>query len=410
MSILYYHFCNVPIILKVGKVHIMTTPISVKNKIELQCIRDDASFLLKLILTLNEHSLHGIFAPNIFPYFSLFILESYKYLKINFPEYAYTLSSQCESIIKTSRLRIKFFEDKSKNVQGVFELLDWVTEFHKIWHFERHKGVLSSLKKALQNDFGIYLYLGNVIGTTHTGLMNFGISKNDLPNTSEEIAKAISPFMVPISKEMGEYIGSVIILLEEQNLQNEKTQFIYQINETELKYVDTKSAKFLDSIFNGQGNQAINLTLLMFLTQVNSLLFVMNQLTAHSTYTLFKLKFITLYHVFLSLKRLQNYSYLKNLLTTHSKDHLRKILGDRILKKLVSQKKFRNTLVHYSIEDIPVNALIYSRDMFGLCEYYFEERSFAEISVLVDKQIERVSQLLTAWLNWQPYPRQIRDW
>ena len=86
-----------------------------------------------------------------------------------------------------------------------------------------------------------------------------------------------------------------------KQLQNGGLHFVYQISDSELKYVDTKSVKFLNSIFNGHGYEAINLTLLMFLTQINFLRFVLNQLMGSSPHTLFKFKFIALYHLHSSL-------------------------------------------------------------------------------------------------------------
>ena len=198
----------------VVKLDVMTTNFSTATKLELQCIKEDALFLIELFLSLEKKISSSIFSPSIFPYFSLFVLESYQYFQSRLPHHALSLSSQFEPIIRTSRLRIKFFEDKNNQVQDVFELLEWVKDFHKEWHFGDHKGILAPLKRIIQDDFGIYLYAGNVIGTTHTSFMNFGVSKDDLPNSSDEISKALSPFAFSISKEMGEYAASVISLPE----------------------------------------------------------------------------------------------------------------------------------------------------------------------------------------------------
>lgn len=74
----------------------------------------------------------------------------------------------------------------------MFELLDWISDFHHEWHINRHKGLLSPLKRVLQCDLGIFFYDGHVIGSTHTGILNLGYARGDLPTESEKISSFIS--------------------------------------------------------------------------------------------------------------------------------------------------------------------------------------------------------------------------
>lgn len=264
-----------------------------KQLIELDCIQQDAKFFVELVLSLISQKSAGIFMPSLMSYNSLFAIESYKYFQRTFSSSALTLSSSVEPIIREARLRTKFFEERKRKVEGVFELLDWVNEYHTEWHVNRHKGLLAPLKRVLQDDFGIFFYDGHIIGSTHTGFLGFGYSKNDLPNDSQNISSTISSLSHSVGKELGQYFTNVLATPEINllSLRNDN-YFLYAIDDKLLGYIDTKSERFLPQIFNGSGHNGINLTMLVFLTQMNFLLYILKNLMLGSPYTLFKIQYI----------------------------------------------------------------------------------------------------------------------
>ena len=133
---------------------------------------------------------------------------------------------------------------------------------------------------------------------------------------------------------------------------------------------------------------------------LNFLHFIFNNLSEESSYTLFKLKYIVLYHLRSSILKLQNRFYKDDVFTDQSKEYMKTILEDNELKNLVSKSRFRNILIHYGLEGISPDSLSTEVEFYGLTERFFE-KSYSEISTIVDRQIERISTVLEDWLNWR---------
>jgi len=150
-------------------------------------------------------------------------------------------------------------------------------------------------------------------------------------------------------------------------------------------------------------NQLINYTLLLFLSMTNFIdhLFIRVKISHHA-YSLFKIKFIMLYHLASSLERLQNYGYPKNILSDDSKVFLKTILKNEDLKMIKSKTTLRNIFVHYKIETKILLDFDFSSDFNfkSLVEYFFNGYKFEEIDNKVNSQIKRISLILEEWLNW----------
>lgn len=383
---------------------------SVSQLVELDSIKKDAHFYLNLIVKLHNRELSGILIPSLIPYYSLFTIESHKHLQKIRPQYALSLSNRFQAIIQASRMRTKFFDDTRKKVDGTFELLDWITDFHRKWYIGGHRGCLAPIKRAIQEDLGVFFYQGHVIGSTHTGILNLGYSRKDLPTTSESIASTMRTLSFSVGKELGEYIAKILSFPEFAPDPTELENIDYNLQDEMLGYTDVKSKKYLASIFNGRASEAINLSLVLFLTQVNFLQYILNNLVVGASCTLFKLKYIVLYHLASSLRKLQSYCYRKQILTDHSLGHLQAIVMDRDLGEITSQSAFRNILVHYGIRDVPDTFLSYDAKLYGLTEYFFDGRTYDEVADIVNKQIECTSAILEEWLNWPVRQSQIRSW
>ena len=149
---------------------------------------------------------------------------------------------------------------------------------------------------------------------------------------------------------------------------------------------------------------------MLFLTQVNFLQYILSNLVADASCTLFKLKYIVLYHLVSSLRKLRDYCHREQELTDHSLEPLQAIVTDRDLQEIASQSTFRNTLVHYGIRDVPDELLSYDTKLYGLAEHFFDGRTYEQVSDMVDKQIERTSAILEKWLDWSVRQSRIRKW
>ncbi len=371
---------------------------STTQGVELELIKTDVGFYVDLMSLLSRKS-SSIFIFGLIPYLSLFTIETYQYLRKFFPPYAYSLSNTNGAIIESSRMRIKFFDDSEKRVTGILELLRWVFEFSTEWHVNRHKGFLGPILRALQDDLGIFTYDGHIIGSTHTGLLNLGYEKADLPSTSEEISITLGPSSTSVAYELGSYLKQLSQYPEFAPSDSDKKNFTYNLQDEKLGHISAKSPKIFASIFDGNGVQEINLSLLHFLVTINFLYYVLGRIPVGSSETLFKLKFITLYHLASSLEKLQQFCYPQNLLTQKSNQYFHAILQDDDLTLIKRQSKFRNILTHYGIIGVSNKDLIPSARLYGLVEYFFEGRTYTEIDEKLDGQIARISMLLEEWFN-----------
>lgn len=376
---------------------------------ELDLIQEDALFLTQMFLELSKEKHSSILFPSLIPYLSLFTIESYQYFQAYSPTIALKLSSH-EEIIRRSRMCIKFFEDKNKQIDEIFDTLNWIIRFYENYHVKNHTGLLAPLKKLLQTDLGLFFYEHHLFGSNYTGLFNMGFSEHDLPKNQNEISSVLKNLNFSVAYELGTYAAGVLNALGTDLAKKEVAFFDYRLESDSLGYVDKKSKNFLTTIFNGPQNIQLNLTLLIFLTQSMFLSRMLEMLTNSPSYSSFKFRYLTVYHLYTSLKRLQNYSYPRNLLTNSSKAFLQEIIGNQEIKWLVKDQKFRNILVHYALQDFSETHLSAQIPLFGLVEYFYDGASFVDIASQVNQQLTRVCDLLEEWLSWEVKPHQIRHW
>ncbi|MEH2452307.1 hypothetical protein [Nostoc sp.] len=381
---------------------------SVTLDFELNLIKNDAGFYLELITELSKQKSVNLFIWGILPYLSLFTIETSQYIENKFPIYANPMSKEYSQIIRVSRMRIKFFDDTLNKVSGMFELLDWISDFHEEWYINSHKGSFSSLKRALQLDLGIFAYDGHIIGSTHTGLLFTGLAKKNLSEINTDVTASLEKLLFSISKELGSYLAMLSNLTEFTPIKT--NSFDYRIQENQLGYKDVNSAEFFSLVFNGSDTISINFSLLLFLSTTNFIRHVMTKLVSGLPDTLFKLKFITLYHLASSLKKLHNYCYPENVFTEHSKKYFQSVINNNEFKKITSKKILRNILVHYQVQDLSDILLCNELNLKDLVEYFFDGEKFEKIDEQVDFQIARISEILEQWLNWSVKPNQFSRW
>ena len=387
-----------------------TLSLTKTQKNELLSIKEDTEFYRELLLQLSSHNSSSILIFGLTPYVSLYVEETFNYIQRTFPSVADSLSPKYGKVIKSSRMRVKFFDDSKKQVDGMFELLAWISEFNTEWHIHKHKGFLSPLKRILQKDLGLFGYNGHLFGSTHTSLLNTGYEKGDLPTNSKEISDTLGKSMFFLSKEMGSYIRKLSDLFGVK-IEGVSIEFFdYRIDDELLGYRDEKAFKFFQSVFNGTDTEDLNFALMYFLITVNYFQHILKHIISGSPPTLFKMKFITLYHLVSSFKKLQNYFYPKNVLTERSKNYFKELLRDRDLKLLGRQSDFRNILVHYGLDGFSSENIDTTLKLNGLVEHYFDGKSYDEVEIILDNSLERISTLLVEWLNWNIMPSQFLSW
>jgi hypothetical protein len=367
--------------------------------IEIDLIISDAYFYDELMRLISSKQSNGILIFGIIPYISLFTIESYTYIKKVLPHHLRNLSKDNEKIIRNARMRLKFFDDSNNKVDGTFYLLDEISEFLKDWFINSHKGSLASIRKKMQPDMGISFYGNHIVGSTHTGLLLSGLEKLQISEEFEDTKDKNGKTLYMVAKELGEYLGWLKRLPEFESIKT--NNFKYEFEDSQFYYQDVKSDEFFSSIFNKNDQNSINLSLLLFLSIVNFIDHIFVKIISEDVmYSFFKIKFITLYHLASSFKKLESYCYPKNTLSNDSKEFLKKILKDKDLKMIQSKTELRNILVHYKIEK---NSDFYFSGNFNfknLIEYFFDGHTFEEIDEKLNYQIKRISLVLEQWSNW----------
>ena len=374
---------------------------------EVKFVRSDLGFYMDLMQNLAPRPSSSIFIFNLLPYLSLFTVETQAFLTRNFPDYVTSLNEQHIATIRASRMRVKLFDDSSARVSGSFELFDWIKEYQEKVFILSHQGILAPLKKMLQPDLGITIYNSHIIGTTHINVLLTGLDIDTLTKIEDYGEQSWGKYMYSVARDIGSYFGKMSNFPEFDPVN--LNSFNYQLEDEQGYYLDIKSSRFLRQIFNGKSSIAVNFSLLYFLSQINFMLFVLPKLLSKTCITLFKLKFILLYHLASSLQKLQNYCYPRNILTSRSKDYFKTLLKDKRLKEIMSKKKLRNVLVHYSfIENNQESGSNFAFTSF--IENHFSNMSFGEIEALVNEKLLHISITLEEWLNWKPSESAVKPW
>lgn len=368
----------------------------IHQDIELAMVKADSLFYRDLFYILRDKKKSSILFFGIIPYTSLFVHESNNYLKRLFPDIEKLILRKQKNITRASRIRIKLFDDRDKNIPEQIEHLKWILNFWNSWLNGQHKGFLGILKRALQKDTGIFLYNEAIISSTFVGFFNIGLEKNDISvsNTGEPIN--LDKVIYDLGYDIGNYINILAVNFE-SNTNSSPSQCKYALEDKIFSSIDVKKGNFFKSIYNGEATEELNASLFLLSTSLNFLTRIFSKLVINTPDTWFKIKFLTLYHVVSSVKKMRDFYYPTNKLTNNSKDNFDNILNDNELKFLISKKEFRNILVHFSIKKITLENLNSNLRFWGIVECFFDGMSFEEVDRVIDHQISRISNILNYW-------------
>ncbi|EHM28567.1 hypothetical protein SPW_3082 [Streptomyces sp. W007] len=115
-------------------------------------------------------------------------------------------------------------------------------------------------------------------------------------------------------------------------------------------------------------------------------------------YTVFKIRFLTLYQVLGSLQILHDER--PGDLTTQSTRLIEKITGTRSASLIMdrSAKPFRNTLMHYNLDSrVDLARVDAAQPLFGLVPIYFPSHDAASFVEAVDSCIEETASVIEEW-------------
>jgi hypothetical protein len=355
-------------------------------------IRSDASYVGRFSRDLGASRASGHSGTIMFclaPYLSLFVHESYSKLKRIDPALPALLSADAEAIVARSRHSLKLFEDNRRGIEG--QLAYFRDEISPA-HADRFlNNTWLKAARFLETDLGLYSYDGRIISTTHAATFHLGFDPVAL------LEEGSGPNLQSVYEEYGRYFRG----LGARTDSGAKT-FVSHLDPMRFdqRDNDVRSTKYYGHVFNGKGTPDINRLLMVFRGLMN---FVdsMVGLGADANeveYTVFKMRFLTLYQVLGSLQMLHDER--PGDLTTQSTKLIEKITGTRSASLIMdrSAKPFRNTLMHYNLDSrVDLARVDATQPLFGLVPIYFPSHDAASFVEAVDSCIEETASVIEEW-------------
>ncbi|MFD5358187.1 hypothetical protein ACFWJ2_02200 [Streptomyces tendae] len=323
------------------------------------------------------------------PYLSLFVHESYRKLKVIDPTLPAQLSTDAEAIVTRSRHSLKLFEDNQRGIDGQLAYFrDSITPAHA-GRFLNNTWLKAA--RFLETDLGLYSYAGKIISTTHAATFHMGFD----PVTM--LTKGAGPRLQSVYAESGRYF----LGLGATTGSDAKT-FVSQLDPMHFdrRPNDVRSTKYYQQVFNGADTPDINRLLMVFLGLMNFANSVIN-LGADpekNEYTVFKIRFLTLYQALCSLQILRNER--PNNLTARSMRLVERISGTSSASLIMNRasKPFRNTLMHYDLDSrVDLTKVDVTQPFFNLVPIYFPLHDTQSFIETVNSCIEETASTLEEW-------------
>lgn len=364
----------------------MSASASLKHDIANRLIESDLMFsrrfLGSVLADLGNAVIPALCMNN---YLSLFIYESHRTLKVIDPQRAALLAYNYEATeIEKARHSVKLFDGSKVGHAGV------LGEFTGIIAADRERFLNNTwfpLARVLETDLGEWHYRGRLVSTTQVAsfFMGISIAVSDIPVIGQKFSA--------IAETQARYVDQVT-----GSLPWHGSSFMDAMSFSELKSRDRRSERYFKRLFDAALSDELTASLSAFQCSLNLLdVMVAADQNAASAETIFKLRFITLYHVLSSLTELK--AEYGSKLGSASLGFLDAILSHQTSATIMHTdgRGFRNTLVHYTPEERVVAQLSLSASYYGLVEVYYPAYDFPTLSQEVSEHTTRVATLLDEW-------------
>jgi hypothetical protein len=321
-------------------------------------------------------------------YLSLYIHESHRALQSLEPQDAAALAVGNEQIIERSRHTVKFFDDTNPQhggVNGVAAQFADIIREHRAFFLNN---TWLPPARVLETDIAVYRYRGRLISTTHAISFYAGLPPETIGNRAA-MGQALKSF----GESLGRYVASLTNTAPWQG-----PSFMDVLDLGKVKNRDRRAARFYGQIFDATLSEEVTAALTAFQATLNFLdLMVSADPNAASAEAVFKLKFVTLYHVLSSLTKFKSEHGAG--LSPASLGYLDAILAHPFTTEIIrpDRRGFRNTLIHYVPFPQVASQLSLDLSLCGLVEVYYPGTSYADMSTAVTEHTSRVAALLDGW-------------
>jgi hypothetical protein len=345
-------------------------------------IKHDASFIIGLLLSLRQfndkNDIPFLFSS--IDFFSLIIYEASQFYSHNDPALKAKLQSDFSETVKQSRQRMKLFDDKVLGIEGIGELfINTLTPEHQRKLSEDHP---FPLPKWMWTDIGIYLDVSRQIpvGSTHLASFNSGIT-----NPKDF-------FSNQVSHGLGQHLGSFLKLFAD-------TITFVRIRDISIATKDMRYKQIYSRKNYGSKDEKINAGLSVIDIRLNFLALLASKIVQWPT--LFKWKFLSIYHSISSLDGFSKSEHF-NTLDIRQKEAITRVLESPVGKLMLDDRviPLRNTLTHYGIDTRIDSSKITedAKDLFGLVNACLPDWSYKELHDFLDEQLS--AHLLDMFNIW----------
>lgn len=301
-----------------------------------RAMRADADFAGRVISAFTRPELSGV-APVVSfclsSYFSLFVYEGYARLPEVAPQLHMPLSTLAQSVTARSRHSLKFFEDTHRGIDG--QITYFEDEIFPAHAGRFYGNTWLPFAGRWETDLGFYRYAGRLVSTTHAATFGLGLDPKTMFNENA------GPELVRIMTEYGQYFGALGATLDAK-----ASSFLDDVDVSLFGQLgdDVRSERFYRRCFNGEATPSINALMTVFQASMN---FVDTLMPPTLEYSVFKIRFLTVYQVLRSLEMLRTERASE--LSAKSLAAVSGILDAAEARLIVdpSAKPFRNTLMHY---------------------------------------------------------------
>ncbi|MFJ3169723.1 hypothetical protein ACIPJK_02955 [Streptomyces roseus] len=356
-------------------------------------VAQDANYMGRLFAALSDPqqaTLASVASLCMTPFISLVIHEARAKIDMITPSPTMEFSAEAAEVCARSRNSLKLFEDNQRWVVGQLEFYrDKIIGAHSD-HFLNNTWL--QLARFLEVDLSLFTYDNTLICTSHSAAFHIGIEPKLLLSDSG------GAYVMSITQQMGRCLGA---LGASTNTDGPKT-FASHAAGRALNDSEVRADRYYQRAFGGHEEPALSGLLTDFQAKVNfvSSLLVMGANPLDLEYTVFKIRYVTLYHVLASLIRLG--ADQSQTISNSSRAAIERVTGTPEATAITDSatRGFRNTLVHYDPRSA-ASSLEISEPLFGLVPFYFPDHDYGSLSALVDRCAHATAQGLNDWAGYR---------
>jgi len=349
--------------------------------LELDAIAKDVQFVGRLFGSLQRpgtpERVVSIAPLSVIAFLALFVYEAEGKLSLA-PTWR---AADTERVMARSRHALKLFDDTKRDLEGqVAFFRDEIEPAHR-------RRFLRPIPWPWAKDLGIYKYEDRPISNTHVASFLTGYDPPKL------FTRGMSDELRSIASDYGRYFAALGASLDPT-----AESFASRWDSSRLKGVDERADRYYRGLFAGATSREINPLLGLFQALINFATFVLPlDPVPESWQTIFKIRFLTLYHVLSGLAKLRASGRIS---PSGGAAHLDAILNTSEAATLLSSsvRPVRNTLMHYGPDPrLALTSLDLGMPLYGLPEACCGGRDAPWLESVVTKQIELTAAELQAW-------------